>query len=149
MSLTNQFRTKKMSCLFLQLTTYLSNIYYTNTESNQITGIYWQHKTTLYDKFCHICHQRHWNVVSKVRCTMTFDPTRCYLVGLQSAESMSLVDPLDISYLYRRFVDLFRTVILQREALGSQGRNFKSKRRNIFQGRNWGVISVKDFQMGK
>ena len=44
-------------------------IYYTNTGS-YITGIYWPHKTTLYGKSCHICHQWH----------STFNPSRCYLV---------------------------------------------------------------------
>ena len=42
-----------MSCLFLFLLTYLSNIigiYYTNTGSNKIVKIYWPHKTKRYDK---------------------------------------------------------------------------------------------------
>ena len=44
-------KNKKMSCLFLLHPTCLEyrGIYYTNTGSNQITGSYWSHKTTLYD----------------------------------------------------------------------------------------------------
>ena len=54
-------------------------------KSNQITGIYWIHKITLYDRrSSQLYHQ--WysifckNVVSKVGCTLTFDATTCYLV---------------------------------------------------------------------
>ena len=51
-------------------------IYHTNTGSYQITGIYWPHKTTLYDN----------KSSSRVKCcikswvSLTFDPTTCYLV---------------------------------------------------------------------
>ena len=59
-------------------------IYYTNTISNQTTGMYWPHTKALYRKYSHMCHQWHSrfckNAVSKVRCTSTFDPTTYYLV---------------------------------------------------------------------
>ena len=53
---------KKMSWSLLTLPTYLLSImvsiYYTNTTSNQITGIYWPHTETLYhNKPSHMCHQ--------------------------------------------------------------------------------------------
>ena len=52
----------KMSCLFVSLHIHLSNIiYYSNTGSDEITGTYWPHKTTLFDNKTspHICHQWH------------------------------------------------------------------------------------------
>ena len=48
--------------LFLSLPTYLKHhgIYYTNTISNQITGIYWPHTKALYhNKSSNMCHQWH------------------------------------------------------------------------------------------
>ena len=50
-----------LSCLFLSLHTYLLNIMISTTQTlHQITGIYWPHKTTLYDNMSsHICHQWH------------------------------------------------------------------------------------------
>ena len=61
-----EFRVHTQSCttnfifIFLSLPTYLLNIYYTNTGSNQTAGIYWPHKRTLYDnKSSHVCHQWH------------------------------------------------------------------------------------------
>ena len=50
-------RTKNVMLIFLiyQLPFEYYDIYYTNTGSDQITGIYWPHKTTLYDnKSCDV-----------------------------------------------------------------------------------------------
>ena len=45
---------------YLSLTTYLSNIVVSTTQTlPQITGMYWPHKTAPYDKFSHRCHQWH------------------------------------------------------------------------------------------
>ena len=58
-------------------------IYYTKTTLNQITGIYWPHKTAHYDKSSHMSPITFMildNTVLKVGSTSTFDPTSCNLV---------------------------------------------------------------------
>ena len=72
-SLPTQFRIKNVILIFI--TSHQSfeyhGIYYTNTTSNLITGIYWLHKTTLYyNKSSHICHQWHSSVCKMLHQTL-------------------------------------------------------------------------------
>ena len=85
--------------MLIVITSHLSfeyhDIYYTNTLSNQIMGIYWPRTKALYhNKSSHTCHQ--WlsrfckKAASNVRCTSTFDPTACYLVDYNQQQHQVL-----------------------------------------------------------